>query len=134
MPGAHEALAAARALGDVVIVSARGEASRAATERWLRAQFGEEVPIWLRPTWRERSAQFKARIVSMLRPFVHVEDDPHTAEWLAELVPHIVLVDWWRNRWLDRPNVHRVRSLTELPALLEQLLSQEPSASPIVQA
>ncbi len=134
MPGSREALHAARRLADVVIVSARGEAARRSTERWLRRHFGEPPPLVLRPSWRERSAQFKARVLSELRPFVHIEDDPHTAEWLAELLPHVILVDWPRNRWLAHPNVHRVRSLSEVPALLERLLSQAGSGSPMLPA
>ncbi|MCS7296036.1 MAG: hypothetical protein RMK15_02020 [Chloroflexota bacterium] len=134
MPGAREALMAARSHGEVIVVSARGEAARSSTERWLRRHFGWVPPIFLRPSWRERSAQFKVRVLSELRPCVHVEDDPHTAEWLAEILPHVVLVDWRRNRWLRRPNIHRVASLTEVPALLERLVSQDGCDSPILRA
>lgn len=134
MPGAREALEAVSELAEVVVVSARGEAARAATERWLCRSFGQVPTLLLRPSWRERSAQFKARVLAELRPHLHVEDDPHTAAWVAEFLPHVILVDWRRNRWLSGANVHRVRGLGEVPPLVAALLSQAAEDRRTVQA
>ena len=80
------------------------------------------MPLNLRPGWREKPAQFKARRVAALTPIAHFEDDPHTAAWLAELLPAVFLVDWPRNRWLELPNVHRIKRLEEALPVLERLL------------
>jgi hypothetical protein len=73
----------------------------------------------MRPGWEESSAQFKARKAAELAPIAHFEDDPHTAEWLAELIPLVFLVDWPRNRWLDLPNLRRIVSVGDSIPLLE---------------
>ena len=118
MPGA---VAGFRLLGKAFrceILTARSEVARTLTERWLKRHFGEVPVVHMRPGWQETSAQYKARKVQELSPVAHFEDDPHTAEWLAELIPDVFLVDWPRNRWLDLPNVHRVSVLDDaIPVL-----------------
>ena len=124
MPGAREGL---RLLGErfeCQVVSARSTDASAYTASWFRNSIGLEIPLNLRPGWREKPAQFKARRVAELGPIAHFEDDPHTAAWLAELLPAVFLVDWPRNRWLDLPNVYRINRLEEALPVLERLLSE----------
>jgi hypothetical protein len=40
---------------------------------------------------------------------------------VAESVPAVFLVDWWRNRWLEGPKIHRIRGIDEAIPLLESL-------------
>jgi hypothetical protein len=79
----------------------------------------------LRPHWRETSARFKARVTTDLGTTVHIEDDPHTARWLSELIPHVLLVDWPRNKWLEGDNIHRITSIDEAPGLIRRLLAAD---------
>jgi hypothetical protein len=119
MPGAVEGFHAVAAIAEVCVLSARGEQARPAAEAWFRRHFGLIPKIYLRPSWRESSAQFKARRVVELGAVAHFEDDPFTAKWVAELVPQVFLVDWRRNRWLDEPNVHRIKRIAEALPLLD---------------
>lgn len=121
MPGAREGFLALMEQYDCQVVSARGVEARALTERWFKLHFGFVPPLDLRPHWRETSAQFKARRVGELKPLAHFEDDPHTAEWLAELLPAVFVVDWGRNRWLEGERIHRIRRIEEAGDVLEQL-------------
>jgi len=54
-------------------------------------------------------------------PLAHFEDDPHTAEWAAELVPAVFLVDWGRNRWLAGERIHRIQTIAEAGPVLREL-------------
>lgn len=122
MAGAREGL---RLLGErfeCQVVSARSADAEGYTSAWVRRQLGFEMPLNLRPGWHEKPAQFKARRVAELKPIAHFEDDPHTAAWLAELLPAVFLIDWPRNRWLHLPNVHRIKRLEEALPVLERLL------------
>ncbi|MCL4232362.1 MAG: hypothetical protein HUU14_00245 [Dehalococcoidia bacterium] len=121
MPGAREGFAAAMERFECHVVTARGEHARALTERWFRRYFGIVPPLHLRPHWRETSAQFKVRKLRELQPLAHFEDDPHTARWLAEMLPAVFLVDWGRNRWLEGDRIHRIRNLSEAFPILEDL-------------
>jgi hypothetical protein len=113
MPGAMSRLRELSTVYDCKVVSARGEAARPLTEAWFRRYLGYCPELYLRPHWRETSAAFKARKVVQLGAAAHFEDDPHTAAWLSELIPRVFLVDWPRNRWLTRPNVQRIVTLSQ---------------------
>lgn len=113
MPGAREGFLALAQAFDCRVLSARGEVVRPLMERWFARHFGLVPEIHLRPHWRETSAQFKARKTLELGATAHFEDDPHTAEWLAELLPQVFLIDWPRNRWLAGENIVRVTSVLE---------------------
>lgn len=121
MPGAREGLAALARSYDCQVVSARSVDAESFTLRWLRRNFGVELPLNLRPDWREKPAQFKVRRIRELGAVAHFEDDAHTAQWVAECVPAVFLVDWWRNRWLEGPKIHRIRGIDEAIPLLESL-------------
>lgn len=121
MPGAPEGFREVAARFDCAVVSARGEASRAVTEAWLARTLGESPPLRLRPTWRERSSAFKARVIPPLKPLAHFEDDPNTALLLAERIPHVFLVDWPRNRGVERANIHRIARIADALPLLEEV-------------
>ena len=121
MPGARDGFRAIAERFECHVLSARAEVARGGVERWFGRYIGVVPVMHLRPTWEEKPAQFKARIVGELAPLAHFEDDPHTAQWLAELVPAVFLVDWPRNNWLTGPNVHRVRMIGEALPLLDRL-------------
>lgn len=118
MPGAVEGLRTFMQQYECHVLSARGDIGRAQLEGWFVRYFGQCPPLHLRPHWRETSAGFKARMAAELHPLAHFEDDPHTAGWLAELIPAVFLVDWPRNRWLQTARVHRIARLLDAePAL-----------------
>lgn len=118
MPGAVEGLKALQDEYRCVVLTARGEAARPMTERWFRRHFGEVPVIHMRPSWRERSGQFKARMIAELKPVGHFEDDAFTAAWVAELVERVFVVDWPRNRSVEGSNIIRIRSLGEAGRVL----------------
>jgi len=126
MPGAAEGVRALMERFDCKVLSARSDAARGLTESWLAQHIGFVPELHLRADWREKPAQFKARKVIELRALAHFEDDPHTAQWLAELLPAVFLVDWRRNRWLeghDVPRLHRIRRIEDATPTLESLSS-----------
>lgn len=123
MPGARHGLELLSERFDCQVISARSTQASAYTAAWFRKSIGLDIRLNLRPGWRERPAQFKARRVAELKPLAHFEDDPHTAQWLAELLPAVFLVDWPRNRWLDLANVHRISRLEDALPVLEQLMA-----------
>ena len=124
MPGARHGLKPLVQAFDCQVVSARGTVAETYTRRWIEHNLGASLPLNLRPEWHEKPAQFKARRVVELGAVAHFEDDAHTAKWVAELVPVVFLVDWWRNRWLDAPNVHRIRCIEDAWPVLEELLGK----------
>lgn len=121
MPGAVEGLQRLSQEYRCIVVTGRAERVREYTEGWFERHFGFCPELRMRPHWRETSAQFKVRAVGEIGPLAHFEDDPHTAEWLAELLPAVFLVDWWRNRWLEGERIHRVERLTDALPVLEAL-------------
>ncbi len=119
MPGAREGFLAIASRFDCAIVSARGEAARATTRVWLGRVLGVSPALHLRPSWRERSSAFKARVIPPLEPLAHFEDDPNTALLLAERIPYVFLIDWPRNRGVERANIHRIERIGDALPLLE---------------
>ena len=118
MPGAVDGLRSLGETFDCRVLSARSEDARPLTERWFLRHFGFVPELNLRPDWHEKPAQFKVRRITELGAIAHFEDDPHTAQWIAELVPDVFLVDWWRNRRLQGTNIHRIHRLADaLPNL-----------------
>lgn len=113
MPGAAEGFRAIAEHYRVAVVTARGAKAEPLTSRWCARHLGVVPELHTRPHWNETSAQYKARKMRELQPVAHFEDDPFTAEWVAELVPHVFLVDWPRNRHLARENIHRIARLEE---------------------
>ena len=124
MPGALDGFRAVADRFECTVVSARSEASRAITEDWLMHTFGASPPLRLRPSWRERSSAFKARVIPPLKPLAHFEDDPNTALLLAERIPHVFLVDWPRNRGVERENIHRIGCIGDALPILEALAGE----------
>lgn len=118
MPGAVAGFRAIAEIAHCAVVSARAEHARGLTEAWFERYFGIVPELHLRPSWEETSAQFKVRKLRELESAAHFEDDPHTAEWLAEILPRVYLVDWARNRWLAHDNITRITRLSEaVPSL-----------------
>ena len=125
MPGARIGLKVLSESFDCQVVSARSLDAAAYTEPWFRRNIGFEPPLNLRSDWREKPAQFKVRRIVELGAVAHFEDDAHTARWLAELLPAVFLVDWWRNRWLEGPNIYRIQRIEDAIPVLEQLTGAE---------
>lgn len=122
MPGAAEGIRAISAFADCVVLTARGEATRGHTEAWLRKNLRMSLPLHMRPHWRERPPQFKARKVRELGAAAHFEDDPNTAAWIAERLP-VFVVAWGRNAGLEGERIERVPSVAAaVDALREMLL------------
>lgn len=103
------------------VLSARSAHAGTFTEGWFERHFGAVPRMHLRPGWEETAAAFKARKAGELHQFAHFEDDAHTAAWLAELLPVVFLIDWWRNRWLDLPNVYRIKEVGDALPILHEL-------------
>lgn len=118
LPGAVEGFKALQERHRCIVVTARGAQAEPQTRRWFRQHFGFEPEIHTRPSWTESSAQYKARKMRELAPIAHFEDDPFTAEWVAEIVPVVFLVDWPRNRLLAAENIKRVQTLADAVAIL----------------
>ena len=125
MPGAREGFLWFSEHYDCRIVSARSERAREVTESWLRRYFGIVPEVHLRPDWRETAAAYKLRKVQELGATAHFEDDPHTAAWLAEHIPAVLLIDWWRNRWLKAARVHRIHWIAEAGAVLRTVTAND---------
>ncbi|MGE3075657.1 MAG: hypothetical protein AB7N24_18225 [Dehalococcoidia bacterium] len=124
MPGAVEGFRAIAEHFDCIVLTARGEPARSLTTSWFERYFGFVPTLHIRPHWDETSAQFKARKLDELKPIAHFEDDPFTAEWAAELVEAVFLVDWKRNRELSGRNIHRIATIAESISTLEQLAAR----------
>lgn len=127
MTGAGDGFAALSGQFDCHVLTARSEVARGLTERWLRRHLGAVPRLHMRPTYWETPAQFKARMVQEVGALAHFEDDPQTAEWLAELLPAVFVVDWHRNRGLEGARIHRIHRLVEALPVLEALAAR-PSA------
>lgn len=125
MNGAREGFQAASALAECVVVTARGEAARTYTERWLARHLGTLPKLEMRPHRHEPSPQFKQRIIGELGAAAHFEDDPNTALIVAEQVP-VFLVDWPRNEGLAGPRIFRVSQIRDAVERLSSLLCEGP--------
>jgi hypothetical protein len=121
MPGAREGFLLLSEHYDCKVLSARSLEAHDLTLRWFDRHNGVRPELHLRPDWHEKPAQFKVRMVTELRSVAHFEDDPHTAQWLGELLPAVFLVDWRRNRWLDAANIHRIQTLADAVPILNAL-------------
>ena len=124
MPGALDGFRVVAERFECAVVSARSEAARTVTEGWLTDTFGASPLLRLRPSWRERSSAFKARVIPPLKPLAHFEDDPNTALLLAERIPHVFLVDWPRNRGVERDNIHRIECISDALPILDAVARQ----------
>ena len=130
MPGSREGFAWLNETYDCQVLTARTENARKATEGWLSRWLGFVPPLHLRPAYDETPAAFKVRRATELGPLAHFEDDPHTALWVAEAVPIVFLVDWWRNRWLKDERVHRIHWIAEAGAVLRERATNGLTATP----
>lgn len=118
MPGAVDGFKQLAEEFRCVVVTARGGPAEPLTRRWFERYFGFVPELHIRPGWEETSAQFKARKMNELHPVAHFEDDPFTAQWVAELVPQVFLVDWPRNAHLAAANIHRIHRIAEAGSFL----------------
>ncbi len=124
MDGAADGLRSIALEFEFAVVSARSGDAEALTRGWFERNIGMTPRLCLRHDWHEKPAQFKVRTISDLRPIAHFEDDPHTAQWVAELIPAVFVIDWWRNRWLSGPNIHRIQRIEEALPILRELVAR----------
>jgi len=113
MPGVRDTLRALRLVRRLAIVTGR----RTAPGWWLRWHRLEGLVdrVVVNDTTL-KSPHFKLRALELLGADEHVDDDPRTAQLLAEASPtRVFLCDWPRNRDLPyHPRVERIRDLREL--------------------
>ncbi|MSQ30420.1 MAG: hypothetical protein EXR64_00105 [Dehalococcoidia bacterium] len=113
MPGVREALAALRTVRRLVIVTGR----RTPPTAWLRRHhldgLVEEVVV---NDTALKSPHFKREALRALAADEHVDDDPRTAQLLAQASStRVFLCDWPRNRGLAYDaRIERVRDLRDL--------------------
>ncbi|MDA0269399.1 MAG: hypothetical protein O2798_00230 [Chloroflexi bacterium] len=113
LPGAREALTRLRDVRRLVVLTGR----RTHPGWWLRvhgfAGLFDEVRVNDGPL---KSPHFKLEAIAALGSTEHVDDDPRTAQLLAERSGvRVFLRDWPRNRDLPyHPRVERVRDLADL--------------------
>ena len=120
MAGAREGFAWLNESYDCQVLTARTEVTRKATEGWLQRWLGFVPTLHLRASYEETPAAFKVRRSGEIGALAHFEDDPHTALWVADVLPLVFLVDWWRNRWLEDERIHRVRWIAEAGPILRE--------------
>ena len=117
MPGVRAALQALRTVRRLVIVTGR----RTAPTWWLRRHHLEELvdEVVVNRT-ALKSPHFKLEALRALGAGEHVDDDPRTAQLLAQAsATRVFLCDWPLNRGLTYdPHVERVRDLRDLVARL----------------
>ena len=117
MPGVREALAALRTLRRLVIVTGR----RTPPSRWLRwhGLDGLVEQVIVNDT-ALKSPHFKLAMLRALAAEEHVDDDPRTAQLLAQASStRVFLCDWPRSRDLPyAPGIERVADLRDLARLL----------------
>ena len=118
MPGIAETLRALRLVRRLAVVTGR----RTAPTGWLRRhgldQLVDEVVV---NTTRLKSPHFKLDALSVLGAAEHVDDDPRTAQLLAQASrAQVFLCDWPRNR--DLPYDPRVQRIADLRDLAKRLL------------
>ena len=117
MPGVAEALHALREVRRLTIVTGR----RSSPLGWLRWHHldGLADGIVVNDTTL-KSPHFKLRALALLRADEHIDDDPRTAQLLAQASStRVYLCDWPRNR--DLPYDARVERVRDLRALAERL-------------
>ncbi|MDA0302129.1 MAG: hypothetical protein O2822_06335 [Chloroflexi bacterium] len=117
MPGVRDTLRALRLVRRLAIVTGR----RTPPTWWLRWHRMEELvdQVVVNDT-ALKSPHFKLRALDLLGVDEHVDDDPRTAQLLAEAsATRVFLCDWPRNR--DLPYHPRVERIRDLRALAERL-------------
>ena len=117
MPGAREALAQLAQVRRVVVLTGR----RTVPGWWLRHHgFDGLFEEFIVNRTERKSPHYKLEAVLRLGATEHVDDDPRTAQLLAQRTDaRIFLVDWPRNRDLTfHPHVERVANLA---AVVEHL-------------
>jgi hypothetical protein len=110
--GAADCLRRLAATHDVYLLTGRSEQGRGVLEAWLRREglFGYVSGIWMAPpglrTWEHKLVTCRE-----LRLNAHVDDDPHTALYLARNgIERVLLIDPGMAR-RDAPRVTVVRDL-----------------------
>ncbi len=117
LPDARAGLAALGQVARIVILTGR----RTSPASWLRRhRLDAHIEAIVTNRGPLRSAHFKLAELERLRPRAHIDDDPRTAQLLAQRAGvDVYLRDWPRNRALDYdPRVTRVADLLDAAARL----------------
>lgn len=120
LPDAGAGLTALAQVARVVILTGR----RTSPAYWLRRhRLDSHIEAIIVNRGPLPSAHFKLAELERLRPRAHIDDDPRTAQLLAQRAAlEVYLRDWPRNRALDYdPHVTRVADLLEAAARLRGL-------------
>jgi hypothetical protein len=115
MSDAGAGLAALSQVARITILTGR----RTSPARWLgRHRLDRYIEAIITNDTPLRSAHFKLAAVELLRPRAHIDDDPRTAQLLAERgAIEVYLRDWPRNRTLAYDaHVTRIANLLEAAA------------------
>lgn len=123
VPEAYEALARLSSVRRLTILTGR----RTSPEGWLRRyhldRYVDDIVINRGPL---KSPHFKLQQLNRMRPSAHVDDDPRTAQLLAEHGHRVYLRDWPRNRDLAfHAAVERIRHL----GILADTLASSPEGT-----
>jgi hypothetical protein len=128
MPGAREAMQELATIRRLVLLTGR----RTAPHGWLGRHGFEGIfeRVVINDT-RARSPHYKLNLVRALGAHEHVDDDPRTAQLLAESSQaRIFLCDWPRNRDLSLdPRIIRVPDAIGLARLLLEESHLDPERS-----
>ena len=117
LPAARAGLSALAEVARVTILTGR----RTSPAPWLRRhRFNAPIEAIIINRGPLRSAYFKLAEIERLQPAVHIDDDPRTAQLIAQRAGiEVYLRDWPRNRDLEyHPAVTRVADLAAAAALL----------------
>ena len=120
LPDARDGLAALAQVARVTILTGR----RSSPAAWLRwHHLDSHIEAIIINTGPLRSAHFKLTEIERLRPRAHIDDDPRTAQLLAQRADvQVFLRDWPRNRDLEyAPRVTRIATLADAARRLRGL-------------
>jgi hypothetical protein len=117
LPDARAGLAALAQVARLTILTGR----RTSPASWLRRhRLDAYIEAMITNRGPLRSAHFKLAEIERLRPTVHIDDDPRTAQLLAQRAGiEIYLRDWPRNRGLEYHAL--VLRIADLPAAAARL-------------
>ncbi|MSP22214.1 MAG: hypothetical protein EXR66_04250 [Dehalococcoidia bacterium] len=120
LPDARAGLVALSEVARVTILTGR-RTSPAAWLRWHRLD--RYIEAIITNTGPLRSAHFKLAAVEMLRPRAHIDDDPRTAQLLAQRGGiEVFLRDWPRNRSLRYDwRVTRISTMSDVAQAIRGL-------------
>lgn len=109
-PGAAEAVRGlAEKLGGLVYVTCRPREAEFVTKRWLELHGFPFAPVFFC-----QDTESKLRAAKAVGAALALEDDPEAARLYARAGITVLLPDWPYNRYLELPNVVRVKEVADV--------------------